>query len=267
MNIFEYTDYKPYFLAWVAERPKRGRGEFRRLATHLGVSTTMISQVFSGEKHLSMEMASELAEYIGLNDSETDFLFLLLSFQRAGNHRLKAKLEKRIKAAQQKAQLLSQRLVKDKELSESDKAAFYSSWVYSGVRNLCAVPEFRSVEAIAEKLHLPRGQIQKVIDFLGSSGLCVIENGEIRVGPQRTHIGSDSLLTPRHHQNWRIQGFSKMVYSDDENLFYTGPMSLSYETAARVRAELPAFIEKINKWIVPSPSETVRCLNVDWFEY
>jgi len=29
---------------------------------------------------------------------------------------------------------------------------------------------------------------------------------------------------------------------------------------------LPSFIEKINKWILPSESEVVRCLNIDWFE-
>jgi uncharacterized protein (TIGR02147 family) len=275
MNIFEFSDYKTFVRQWVAERPKNGRGEFRRMAAHLEVSTTMMSQVFNGDKQLSLEMASELADYFGLNDLETDYFFLLLHFQKAGHHRLKAKFKKRIDEARQKAQQLVVRLPRDKELSlprdkelsETDKAVFYSSWMYSGVRNLCAVVGFRDADAIAQRLNLPRAQVQKVIEFLLQVGLCALKDGELTVGPQRTHIGSESLLTPRHHQNWRILGFSRMMHSTDDNLFYTGPMSLSRETVDRVRAELPAFIEKINKWVIPSPSETVRCLNIDWFDY
>jgi len=44
-------------------------------------------------------------------------------------------------------------------------------------------------------------------------------------------------------------------------------MALSRDVANRVREELPALIEKINKWVMSSSSSDVaRCLNVDWFE-
>lgn len=58
-----------------------------------------------------------------------------------------------------------------------------------------------------------------------------------------------------------------MPYVDNKNLFFTMPMSLSEEVADKVREDLPAYIEKIAKWVGPSPSQVVRCLNIDWFEY
>ena len=35
----------------------------------------------------------------------------------------------------------------------------------------------------------------------------------------------------------------------------------------KIRQELPAFVERINARVMPSSSEEVRCLNIDWFEF
>jgi hypothetical protein len=44
-------------------------------------------------------------------------------------------------------------------------------------------------------------------------------------------------------------------------------MSLSKDVADQVLKALPDFVEKITKWVAPSPSEVVRCLNIDFFDY
>jgi hypothetical protein len=59
-----------------------------------------------------------------------------------------------------------------------------------------------------------------------------------------------------------------MIFAEDKNLFYTGPISLSQMVADRIRQEeLLVFIEKITKIVVSSPSEFVRCFNLDWFKH
>ncbi len=266
MNIYEFTDYKEFVRSWIAELPKSGRGELRRIAARLGVSTTMVSQVFNGEKHLSLELACEFADYLGLSDIETEYLFLLIDYGRAGSYRLQQQLKRRIEVRRQDAKRLASRLSKDIELSEATKAIFYSSWLFSGVRNLAAL-QGSDVESIASHLKVPRNQVQKVLDFLLREGLVIQKAGKLSVGARRTHLPADSPLVTKHHQNWRLQGFQKMVFSDSKNLFYTGPMTLSHEVAAKVREELPALIEKVNKWVIPSASEVAHCLNIDWFEY
>jgi len=267
VNIFEFKDYKAYFNSWVETLPKGGRGEYRKLSQRLNVSTTMVSQVFRGDKHLSLELASDLCDYLNLSEQETDYFFLLVEYARAGSFGLQQKLLRRISIAQEAAQKLEARLKKDKELTEDTKAVFYSSWMHSAVRNLVAVPALSNVQAISERLHLPLPQVQKVLDFLLKEGLVVRDESRLVVGPRRTHLGAESPLAARHHQNWRTFGFQKMILSEPNNLFYTGPMSLSAEVAQMVRKELPAFIEKINKWVIPSPSEVTKCLNIDWFEF
>lgn len=267
VNIFEFSDYKIYFKAYVAQLPSKGRGEFKRVAEKLNVSSTMISQIFNGDKHMSLELASDLADYLTLNEGETQYFFLLVDYARAGNFRLQAKLKAQIEKAQAQAKNLNTRLKFERELDDLAKATFYSSWVYSGVRMLSALPNVQNSQAIADRLNLPRTHIEKILDFLIKENLVKVEGEGLEAGARSTHIGAESPFVMKHHQNWRLMGFNKMQPNNSSNLFYTGPMSLSEETAQKVRAELPSLIEKITNWVVPSPSEVVRCLNIDWFEF
>jgi len=165
------------------------------------------------------------------------------------------------------AQRLETRLPKDRELGETEKGVFYSNWIYSAVRNLTALETYNSIQAIADYLKLPRSQVKQVVEFLLETGLCVPTPKGFRSGPKRTHVGASSPFVSRHHQNWRLKGFGQMDLKREDDLFYTGPMSLSRELEAKIRNDLLAFIEKMNKQIHPSRSEVVRCLNIDWFQY
>jgi len=267
MSIYQFDDYKDYFNHWVSSLPKQGHGEYRRVALALNVSTTMISQVFKGDKELSLELACELCEYLNMTEDEADFFILLVEHRRAGSVKLQKRLSKQIKDRKEKAQKLENRLKKETELTDEQRAVFYSSWIYSGVRILASCDDFNDAVAIAGHLNLPRNQVQKVMDFLLTNGLLVQSKGQLALGQKKTFIGSSNLLTVKHHQNWRLQGFNRMVQQDDsKSLFYTGPMSLSHEMAEKLRQELSNLLDHVYKVVPPSASETTRCLNIDWFE-
>lgn len=267
MSIYDYTDYKAYVKDWIASQPKKGRGLLRRMGEHLGMSSTMLSHIFQGDKHLSIEASNDLVEFMALGDDEFEYFLLLVLFGRAGSFSLQERLKKKIKIEQKKASQISKRMKADIELPETAKNIFYSSWIYAGVRNMSACPSFKDIDQIAAHLKLPRPLVQKTIDFLVHNNLCVMKNGQLDVGPQQTHVNADSAFVSKHHQNWRLHGLSKLPEASERNLFFTSPMSLSRETAEEIRPKILSFIEEIRKMIRPSPSEIVRCLNLDWFEY
>jgi len=227
----------------------------------------MISQVFKGDKHLSLELAAELCEYLELNDEEADYFLLLVECQKAGSQKLLKRLSRQVHNRQEKARKLENRVKAKNEMTEEVKSVFYSSWIYSGVRLLTDLEQMNSAADIATRLSMPRNQVQRVVDFLIKNHLAVAEKNKLKLGAARTHIGSSSILVNKHHQNWRLQALNKMAFQDEDNFFYTGPMTLSAEVANKIRQELPSFIENINSQILPSKSEVVRCLNIDWFEY
>ena len=267
MKVFEFRDYKVFLDSWLKEHPKGGRGQLKKMADGLRVSTTLLSQVLRGDKHFSLETAAEITEYIGLNEKESEYFLLLVEHQRAGGFKLKKILEKKLEREQQAGAQLQNRLQNDRQLSDKEKMQFYSSWMYSGIRLLSALPDIDDAKSISDRLNIPLRTVNEVIQFLIEKNLCAIKDNKLTFGAYRTHIGKDSPFVIKHHQNWRIKGFQSMELRRDEDLFFTQPMALSLEAAEKIRLMLPGIIEQIHAISGPSESEVVRCISIDWFEY
>lgn len=268
MNLYDFDDYQTYLRQWLEAQPKLGRGILRAWSLKFAVHPSLLSQVLSGKRSLTLELADQIGEELNLGENEALYFQLLVLQENAGTKKLKDKFRKRILDARARSKKISERVRTDIELSEEAKSVFYSSWLYAGLRNLTAIPEFRTVDALAARLGLPRALVAGAIEFLVTEGLCRVgEGGAIEVGPQRTFVPAGSPLVERHHQNWRLHGFTKMKLKRPEDLFLTIPMSLSVADAEKLRTLLPSWFQEVNKIIGPSESQTVRCLNLDFFEY
>ena len=267
VTIYDFSNYREYLATWIASQSKGGRGIKMQISKALKVSTTLTSFIFAGTKTLTLEQASNLADFIGLNDPETDFLFLLVELERAGTHSLRLKLERRLKVIAEQSKKVSSRVKKDLTLSDQQKAIYYSSWIFTGIRNLVATGEYRDAKSISERLNIPQGVVAKALQFLIENKLCIQDGVTLRPGPTYTHVDSDSPFVNKHRQNWRLRGFSMMEQKKESDLFYSSPMSLSRADAEKIRSILLGDIQKAVEIMRPSPSEEVFCLNIDWFEY
>lgn len=268
VSIFDFNSYREYLAAWIQAQPNKGRGIKGQLARTLNVSPTLISFVLNGSKLLTLEQASDLADFIGLNETECDYLLILVEFERAGHHRLRQKLARKINSAQEKAKKISSRVKKDMDLTDEQKTIYYSSWIYTGIRNLVAIGEFKDAGSIAKRLSLPLALVHKAIQFLLENGLCVERNGVLTLGPALyTHTDADSPHANKHRQNWRLFGLNVMDQKRESDLFYTCPMSLSDKDVQKIRGLILSYVQEILNIMKPSRSEKVCCLNIDWFEY
>ncbi len=266
MNFFEFIEYKTLVNSWIARQPKAGRGQFRRIALHLEVNPVLISQIFRGPKNLTIEQAFALAEYLNASDLERDYFLLLVQNVRAGTPKLRQHFAECLKELRERSRELKNRVIKKIELTEEDKAIFYSDWLFSAIRIASSIPEYQSVEAIAKRFDVPKTLVQNIADFLVSRGLCAAKEGRLEVGPSHTHLGSDSLLIKNRQCQWRMKGIQRMDQKSKEDLFYTGPMALSRSDVEKVRGLLSATIQQVVRAIETSPSEELACLNVDWFK-
>ncbi len=266
LSIYDSQDYRAFINDWITSQPK-SHGLKTKMAEALNVSSTLVSLILKGEKDLTLEQAIDAAEFLGLNEAETDHFFLLVEMEKAGTQKLKARFRKKLETARKQAQTLASRVKKDLTLDDQTKAVFYSSWLYAAIRNLTAVDEYQSLEAIAKRMALPKPVVARIVDFLIEHQLCKRDGQKITYGPAFTHVAADSPYVSKHHQNWRVQGMTKMDLAAENNFFFTGPMSLSAEVAAEVRSLLLTTIDQTVKKVGPSPSEKVVCLNIDWFEY
>jgi uncharacterized protein (TIGR02147 family) len=266
MTIFEFDHYKSYLKQRIKELPGHGRGELSRIAKALNIHTTMVTHVLKGAANFSIEQALSLADYLGLNELETDFLLALVQWERAGTTKAKDFYHRKIVEIRLKALNLTQRLGTQNKLSNSDRAFFYSSWVYTAIRLLTAIDRFQTPEALAHELDLPIGRVRAALEFLISRGLCTEENSKVRYAAMPTYLEASSPLVSRHHQNWRHKAQERFERIRESDLVFTFPMVISDKDALRIREKLVQLIGEVKTLSEPSPSEELFVLNIDWIK-
>lgn len=266
MKVYDFDNYKEFVRTQVKAMPKKGRGQFLKMAQHLRVQPTLISQIFRGQKNLTVEQACDLCEFLGLNELETEFFLALVELERAGSENLRKAYRRRVGSLKRQALQLANRMPKSIELTEENKAVFYSNWYYSGIRMLTSISKFQNADSIAEHLGLQKVVVNQVLDFLVGCGLCVEEEGHVRIGPQRTYLSAHSPLITRHHVNWRLKAIEHLQNITDHELAFTSPLSISFKDGHIVRAAIVELIEKVGEIVEKTEPEKAACLTIDWFD-
>lgn len=261
-NVFSFTSYRDLIRFSMQSLPKEGYGTLGKIARLLNVRSSYLSQILSGSKNLDLDQALKVADFFNFTPSGKEFFVSLVELGRAGTHREKVFLEKRLEQLRKLYNKVENRLPPATRLSDHDKAIFYSQWYYSAVR-LCA-SFTRSIGDIADRLRLPKEVVEEVMSFLLASGLCIKTPEGIKTGPTRTHEDAKSPFSFRHHQNWRTkcQEYFPRIAADE--LAFTMPLTISASDIPRVKTLLLETIEKIGEIVQKSGSEELTCLNIDW---
>lgn len=267
MTIYDFKDYKTFLRKLIAEFPKKGRGQSRRLAEHIGVAPIVVSQILARDRQFTADQAVLVAEFFGLDERATEYFVLLVSQGRADTKKLREFYQRKLDRVRSEAQNIKNLVQGREELSDADKGRFYSNWYYCGVWLLTSVPGFQSVEAIADRLGLKRAKVGEIVSFLLETGLCTEKSGKIWMDTKSTHVDDKSEFVNNHRRNWREKAREKFTQPAEGDFFYSSPVSLSEKDAEKFRAELLRIIKDFSKQVADSPAEKLMCFNIDWFEY
>lgn len=265
-SIFDFDDYKEFVREFIRQLPRGGHGQYRRMALHLRVHTTLLSHVFSGSKDLTPEQACGLASFLKLGDLETDFLLALVERNRAGSTELRLAIDRRLGTLRERHREVEHRMPGARTLSHEQRATFYSQWFYSAVRLTTSLPGASDAAAIARRLELPEELVQTALEFLLGAGLVVRDDAGYRLGPKRTHLGASSPLAAAHHRNWRVQAMSRYEAMSRRDFAFTAPVTLSRADFQRIRELLVEAVAAVSRIVEPSECETLGILNIDWLE-
>lgn len=265
MTVFDFSNYKEFAVEKIQSMPKRGYGQFQKMAKYLSIGSVNISQIFRGDRNLTIEQACEVADFFSLPPIEAKYFVCLVEHERASSQKLKTLIQDRLSELRAKSENLKHRLHQDLELSEQTKALFYSQWFYSGIRLITSIEGFGSPEVIAKHFNLPISTVHHVLEFLGRNGLCEENKGIFQMGPASTHLESSHPLVSRHHQNWRIKALENLDSPGSHGFNLTMPCSLSDAALKLIRKKLFETTESITKIIDSAPSEKLACINIDLF--
>lgn len=264
MQVFDFDDFLAFLKARLKVSPNQGRGEVSRIARSLKTNSTTVSLILHGKRTISVEQALKLANYLGLTNLEKEYFMCLVQKDRAGTSELRDFYHQQIIQIKEKALRLTNRVANEKVLSPEDKARFYSSWHFTAIRNLIAIPGCESPEEIAKYLGLKMTVVAEILEFLIGCGLCIRTSQSYAVGPKATHLDDSSPFIRQHHTNWRLKNLDRVGALTGSELMYTGPMSLSQKDATILKSRILKLIEEAVSIVRDSPSEELRCLTIDW---
>ena len=263
-SIFRFSDYKRFSESYIKSRPKAGRGLLTQLGKSVSMTSAQVSHVMRGDRELTPEQALGAAKFFGLNESETQYFIELVSLARAQTKELRDFVKRRLEALKAEGLELRNQVPAHRELSDQEKARFYSSWIYSAVRLLSSVRPLR-MEDVMEDFDIPRDRASSILNFLVETSLCVSTSQGVRMGSRSTFIPRSSPFISKHHANWRSRALDKNEQEIETDLFFTSPVSMSESDFEKFRLRLTELIKEFSAVVKYSPEEVVACLNFDFF--
>lgn len=265
-NLFDHLDYRDFIKDWIASQPNNGRGWQKKIAEHLRCQGAYVSQVLNKDTQFTLEHGNQLASFIGLSSEERDFFILLIQYQRAGSADLEKYFLQKIEKAQKDRLILRNRLKEGNELSETEKAKYYSAWYYGAIRILLTIPELRTQKAITERLKLKETQVAEALAFLLHCGLVEIKNDQYFATENVLHLGNDSPLISKHHTNWRLKAVNSFEHPDESDLHFSAGITLSHNDVILIKKRLVDYIEELYAIAKPSEPETLCAVCIDMFK-
>ncbi len=266
MSILQYDNYREAIRDLIKARPKKGRGEIANISNYLGVAPTLVSQILSGNRELSLEQAIQIAEYFQLSDVERDLFITQVLKERSGTPTLQKYWFEKLTKLKEESQTVKVKFKAQKELSDEAKSIFYSSYLYSAIRIYCSLKEGKNLQEICKKFDLARERALEIIAFLSKHKLLIESRGIYSLGLQNVHVSKGSPYVSMHHRNWRSKGVEYIEDANKTDLFFTCPCSLDEEAYAKLKESVLNLIEETGNRVRASDPEKFVCLNIDLFQ-
>ena len=161
--------------------------------------------------------------------------------------------------------LTSSFVIEHRELTEQDRATYYSSWIYAAIHVASTIPKLQSKLKICEFLNIPMKKILPVFEFLSEKNLIQMEGDRVTSGASHIHLGADAQIIRQHHSNFRFQAIDSLDREQESDLHYSAVVSLSQEDAAKIKDIILEQLKSNLGLIRESKEENLFCLNLDFF--
>jgi len=267
MNIFKYLKYKDFIRDYIISLSTAGRGEYGRMAKAMQISSTLISQVFNGDRDLSLEQTFLISDYLNLSLEESEYFELLVLKERSGLKKQKDLYLKKIKVIQEKNKSFKKFVKpKDLQLTKEDELVYYTEWVHASIRLLSEIEDYQSVEELSKKLKVELNVVKHSAEFLHRVGMVNYQNGNVTSVKNNLHLDKGSSLLFLRQQTWRMKALENFQRKDKKDYFFNALMTIEERQFEKIKEILAESVGQIGEQVekVKNPKKML-CLNIDFF--
>jgi uncharacterized protein (TIGR02147 family) len=272
MSIFKYLSYKQLLRDEVLSRKKfNSKVNFNSLANAIGSQKTLVSKVLLGDANFNSDQVYLCCEYLGFNETETDYVQLLLDFDRCIVSRRKKWLKEKIRAIQNEQLLPSKSLKAEQFIAENeDMVNFYLDPITQIIHAFLIVPTYsKHPEEITPILGIEKDQLQ--------SSLCLLERiGFIKknhpLGYQvlkgHTNLSPTSPIYRIYHSLIRTKSLDQLMkLPSDKKYCFSVILSSDEATLTVLKEHFIHFLKLAEDLVKKSDPEKVYQMNFDLFHW
>jgi uncharacterized protein (TIGR02147 family) len=266
VNILKFYDFNLYVTEYLNYLAKNEHGIKKKMCEHLNIHPSLLSQVLNGNRQLGLDQVYLLADFFRLTETELEYFLILFNKTQCLNNKLQKFYDSQLNSIIKKQNLISSHLEDKSDLSEINKAKFFSNWIYLAICSLTSFEGGVDVIEICEKLNLKRDIVLDAITFLQDTHLCIGKNGKYFQVTSRMHLDKSSPYMKQHHINWRIKSIESLDVKNNENINFTSAVTVSVEDAEKIRNEIMNLIKKLNPIVSNTHPREMHSLNIDFFK-
>ena len=274
-SVYHCTQYREYLRESCNELKAQPNQQFRYalLARFIEIQATYLSRVLNGSAHLNADQLARACEYFLLNDEETEFLLLLLDWEKSSYPSRKKRLFNKIEALRKTRNGTAAYLkAKILEIDYREKMSKYFLEPFAPVIHaFFSIDRFaRNPKLIGIELGLSEQKLKQVLSLLETLGLIVYDDNlkKYTMTQEHLHLDKESDVNESYQKLTRIVSseFCSRL-SNQEKHQYCVSFGATPESYRAVHQEFNQFIAKVEKIVRGSSAQGIYQLNFQLFPW
>lgn len=267
MKIFEFSSYQDYTISYIENEKRLGnKVTFQKLADQMRIQKSYLSKVMAKNASINKDQGYLLAKFMGLTEEETNYLFLLIDYEKCALNELKEQLLDKIKTIQIQ-QTQSDKYIKktSNELTSEELQEYYLLPENQLIHLALSIPKYQSnIEKLREDLRINKQSFVTSLKILQNLQLIKIDDKKVTLLKSNLHLKHDS---PFFHQ-WKAQMSLKSIewiknLETKDKYNFTVSFTSDEETKENIRIEFLNFLKKVEGLVSQAPSKSLYQLNFD----
>jgi len=229
-----------------------------------------LSRVIHGGADLNADQMSLVCEFLHLSESETDYLQLLLDYERSGLQNRKAKLLQKIRVLQELNQETKHHLeASSVNINSPDVAEYYlDPWLQ--IIHVClSIKRYSQNPAnLIGDLNLGKERVSLAIQKLEQMGLIARDVSGISLLKENIHLPRESPVYKSWRNQLKLMSMHQLDHTTEKNPYsFMVVFSADEATRTEIQGRFLKFINGVEKLVGKCQQENTYQISFDLFSW
>lgn len=276
MNIYSTTDYRKIIATTMDEKKFLDKSfTFQNMATFMRIQKPYLSKVLNKKADFNSDQMYMACEYLKFSEEESNYLMLLLEYDRTTYQVRKKKILTEIQKIQDSKRDSKNVIAKGiqnltaTDFDSSSLAEYYLDPLIQIVHIFLLIPRFvKNTKLIADNLSITEETVHDVLKKLVELKIIEIKNSKIEVLVSTMHLPRESKLVPVNHQMLRqfaLYRMSRLPWNLKKSWMVT--FNSNEDSRKKMELEFNIFLEKVRNLSMEGPKTDCYQMSFDLFPW